>query len=91
MHSTFSRFEGLSVNARVDPGAKIAALQPFPTGLTSIRYPLYSITVIFHSARPTHQTALATRVGLDRGGRRKHKDAAAYVEFASYIRHGRSE
>jgi hypothetical protein len=42
----FSRFEGLSAKARVDPGAKIAALQPFPTGLTSIRYPLYSITVI---------------------------------------------
>jgi hypothetical protein len=42
----FSRLEGLSANARVDPGAKIAALQPFPTELTSIRYPLYSITVI---------------------------------------------
>jgi hypothetical protein len=42
----FSRLEGLSGNARVDPGAKIAALQPFPTGPTSIRYPLYSNTVI---------------------------------------------
>jgi hypothetical protein len=42
----FSRLEGLSANARVDPGAKIAALQPFPTGLTSIRYPLYSMAVI---------------------------------------------
>src|ERR1700722_7489282 len=42
----FSRLDGLSANARVDPGAKIAALQPFPTGLTSIRYPLYSIAVI---------------------------------------------
>ena len=29
----FSRLEGLSANARVDPGAKITALQPFPTGL----------------------------------------------------------
>jgi hypothetical protein len=42
----FSRLEGLSANARVDPGAKIIALQPFPTGLTSIRCPLYSTTVI---------------------------------------------
>jgi hypothetical protein len=42
----FSRLEGLSANARVDPGAKIAALQPLPTWLTSIRYPLYSMTVI---------------------------------------------
>ncbi len=42
----FSRLEGLSANGRVDPGAKIAALQPFPTGLTSIRCPLYSIAVI---------------------------------------------
>jgi hypothetical protein len=41
----FFSLEGLSANARVDPGAKIAALQPFPTELTSIRYPLYSITV----------------------------------------------
>ena len=32
--------------SRDDPCAKIAALQPFPTGLTSIRYPLYSIAVI---------------------------------------------
>jgi hypothetical protein len=42
----FSRLEGLSANARVDPGAKIAALQPLPTELTSIRYPLYSMAVI---------------------------------------------
>src|SRR3974390_2441133 len=42
----FSRLERLSANARVDPGAKITALQPFPTGLTSIRCPLYSTTVI---------------------------------------------
>ena len=42
----FSRLEGLSANGRVEPGAKIAALQPFPTGLTSIRYPLYSIVVM---------------------------------------------
>src|SRR5215510_13294048 len=42
----FSRLEGLSAIARVEPGAKIAALQPFPTGLTSMRCPLYSIAVI---------------------------------------------
>jgi len=30
----------------VEPGEKIDALQPFPTGQTSILYPLYSITVI---------------------------------------------
>ena len=42
----FSRLEGLSANGRVDPGAKIEALQPFPTELTSIRNPLYSITVM---------------------------------------------
>jgi hypothetical protein len=47
----FSRLEGLSANARVDPGAKMAALQPFPTGPTSIRYPLYSITVICATRR----------------------------------------
>ena len=63
----FSRLEGLSANGRVDPGAKIAALQPFPTGLTCIRYPLYSITVIacaiFNAA--THQPRYyETRNGL---------------------------
>jgi hypothetical protein len=42
----FSRLDGLSANGRVHPGAKIEALQPFPTELTSIRYPLYSMTVI---------------------------------------------
>jgi hypothetical protein len=49
----FSKLEGLSANERVDPGAKITALQPFPTELTSIRYPLYSTTVIRCA---THQT-----------------------------------
>jgi hypothetical protein len=44
----FSRLEGLSAIARVEPGAKIAALQPFPTGLTSMRWPLYSMAVIAH-------------------------------------------
>ena len=44
----FSKLEGLSAIARVEPGAKIAALQPFPTGLTSMRCPLYSIAVIAH-------------------------------------------
>jgi hypothetical protein len=38
--------EGLSANARVELREKIDALQPFPIGLTSIRYPLYSIDVI---------------------------------------------
>ena len=42
----FSRLVGLSANARFDPGAKIDALQPFPTKLTSIRNPLYSTAVI---------------------------------------------
>ena len=46
----FSRLEGLSAIARVEPGAKIAALQPFPTGLTSMRCPLYSIAVIAYLA-----------------------------------------
>src|SRR5262245_3903604 len=41
----FSRLEGLSAIARVEPGAKMAALQPFPTWLTSMRCPLYSIAV----------------------------------------------
>jgi hypothetical protein len=36
----FSRLDGLSSNARVEPGEKIDARQPFPTWLTSIRYPL---------------------------------------------------
>src|SRR5271165_4137617 len=54
----FSRLEGLSANARVDPGAKIAALQPLPTWLTSIRYPLYSMTVIDCAmSTATRQTA----------------------------------
>ena len=39
--------DGLSANARVEAGEKIDALQPFPAELTSIRYPLYSIVVIF--------------------------------------------
>jgi hypothetical protein len=86
----FSRLDGLSANARVDPGAKIAALQPFPTGLTSIRYPLYSIAVIACAISIRHaaltQTALATQVSLERGRRPKYKDAAAYIAFASYIR-----
>ena len=42
----FSRLEGLSANALLEPGGKIVALQPFPTGLTSIRIPLYSRVVI---------------------------------------------
>jgi hypothetical protein len=42
----FGRLEGLLRNARFDPGAKMAALQPVPIGLTSMRYPLYSIAVI---------------------------------------------
>jgi hypothetical protein len=71
----FSRLEGLSANARVDPGAKMEALQPFPTELTSIRYPLYSITVIacvMYAAKTPrttwpltlHCTSEARRVGI---------------------------
>jgi hypothetical protein len=44
----FSRLEGLSAIARVESEAKIAALQPFPTRLTSMRCPLYSMAVIAH-------------------------------------------
>jgi hypothetical protein len=42
----FSRLEGLSPSARFEPAGKTDALQPFPTGLTSIRNPLYSMVVI---------------------------------------------
>ena len=56
------------MHGSVDPGAKIAALQPFPTGLTSIRYPLYSMAVIvsrdIHSARATPQTPPQTHGDL---------------------------
>ena len=76
----FSRLEGLSAIGRVDPGAKIEALQPFPTELTSIRYPLYSMAVISRvMSTATHQTA--TQVGLERG-----KDAANEAYVALYIR-----
>src|SRR5215472_13040204 len=66
----FSRLEGLSANGRVDPGAKITALQPFPTGLISTRYPLYSITVIAwaisirHGHSPNHWLLRAQRTLL---------------------------
>src|SRR5262245_15163343 len=36
----FSSVAGLSASADDEPGGKIIALQPFPTGLTSRRYPL---------------------------------------------------
>jgi len=36
----FSSVAGLSGSADDEPGGKIIALQPFPTGLTSRRYPL---------------------------------------------------
>src|SRR5262249_14295821 len=36
----FSSIAGLSGSADDEPGGKIIALQPFPTGLTSRRYPL---------------------------------------------------
>ena len=42
----FSKLKGLSANARVEPGSKIAPLRPFPTDVTSIRNPLYSRVVI---------------------------------------------
>jgi hypothetical protein len=66
----FSKLEGLSANARVDPGAKIAALQPFPTGLTSIRYPLYSITVI------------ACPISIRRDHSPNHMVTASSIDFA---------
>jgi len=72
----FSRLEGLSASARVDPGAKIEARQPFPTELTSTRYPLYSTTVI---AWATHQTGPMDFAGpgfdahfnMSQGGKRR--------------------
>ena len=76
----FSRLEGLSANGRVDPGAKIAALQPLPTGLTTIRYPLYSMTVI-DCGMSTATSPNRDAVGLERDAT---NDAAAYV--ALYIR-----
>jgi hypothetical protein len=42
----FSKLEGLSANARFEPGSKIDALQPFPTDVTSIRNPSYLRVVI---------------------------------------------
>src|SRR6516164_1178689 len=42
----FSRLTGLFGHGVVERGEKIDALHPFPTGQTSILYPLYSITVI---------------------------------------------
>ena len=41
----FSKLEGLSGKGRFEPGEKIDALQPLPTRLISIRYPLYSIGI----------------------------------------------
>jgi len=80
----FSRLEGLSANGRVDPGAKIAALQPFPTGLTSIRCPLYSIAVIrrrqcassrFGPVPVAHHHDVATKRDAFAGARRLYADA----------------
>jgi hypothetical protein len=71
----FSRLEGLSANGRVDPGAKIAALQPLPTGLTTIRYPLYSMTVI-DCGMSTATSPNRDAVGLER-------DAALYIRDAA--------
>jgi hypothetical protein len=44
----FSRLIGLFGHGEVEPGEKIDALHPFPTGQTSILYPLYSIIVIVY-------------------------------------------
>ena len=41
----FSKLEGLSGKGRFESGEKIDALQPLPTRLTSIWYPLYSMGV----------------------------------------------
>ena len=52
----------------VDPGPKIATLPALPTGLTSIRDPLYYIAVIACAIAiqraPLTQTALATQVSI---------------------------
>src|SRR5215472_11359235 len=47
----FSRLTGLFGHGVVEPGEKIDALHPFPTGQTSIPHPLYSIIVIVRVAR----------------------------------------
>jgi hypothetical protein len=39
----FSKLEGLSGKGRFEFGEKIEALQPLPSRLTSIWYPLYSM------------------------------------------------
>ena len=61
---------------------KIAALQPLPTWLTSIRYPLYSMTVI-DCAMSIGHSPNCDAVGLEHG-KDATNDAAAYV--ALYIR-----
>src|SRR5437588_4213714 len=38
----FSSTAGLSGNGDITPGAKMEALHPLPSGLVSMRYPLYS-------------------------------------------------
>jgi len=82
----FSRLEGLSANGRVDPGAKIEALQPFPTELTSIRYPLYSMTVIacaMSIRRGPHQTA--SQVGFERGAVLYIRGAASGITHDCHV------
>ena len=88
----FSRLEGLSANARVDPGAKIIALQPFPTGLTSIRIPyirLRSLAWATHQTRPNgllssrRPEAYNTMSHIGKGGvsgtgRRRHEVIVRY-------------
>ena len=49
----------------VDPGAKITALQPLPTGLTSIRNPLYSTMVIACVTSTTSPTDFARALQFD--------------------------
>ena len=72
----FSKLEGLSGNGRLEPGGKIDALQPLPTLLMSIRYPLYSMGV-------TWKGSCAGRVGLERAGVGVVPEAARGSRIAS--------
>jgi hypothetical protein len=59
----FSRLTGLFGHGEVEPGEKMDALHPFPKGRTSIRYPLYSMTVMLFARRvfPTFSAVLFLR------------------------------
>ena len=57
----FSRLTGLFGHGELEPGEKIDALQPFPIGQISIRYPLWSMTVIFFNRHFDRQWFLDDR------------------------------